>query len=235
MDEEPKRRIRRRRTYSGTGVSDSSQSYGAVSGDEVDDAIDPDIDSQVRDIAANRGSRLNPNDNHPEEDEVARPVHSNTSYERELRLRLTQRLLMRNMPHHKIAEKLGVTTETIRLYKHEIGQRMREAAANMDLNELIGDGMAFYDEVKSMGLRTATSNEVPTNLKLAAMRTSLAANNDRNRFLQAAGVFDVLRFKPKDNNESNDMQQLVAATKALLAGDDADDVIADEDQEVRLG
>lgn len=218
MEEEPRRRIRRRRAYSGTGVSDSSTSYGSVSGDEVDEAIDPDIDSQVAAIASNTGTQLRSDDLTPEERETRRA--SGSTYERELRLRLTQRMLMRDVPMHKIADKLNVSLKTVENYKKEIGQRMRDSASRMDLNEMIGDGMAFYNEVQAMGLRTASSQDTPTNMKLAALRTSLAAKNDMHRFMQAAGVFDVLRFKPKEQNDNDDIKQLVNATRSLLFGED---------------
>lgn len=220
MDEEPRRRIRRnRRGYSTSGQGDSTVAYGSV-GDEVDQVVD--VDAAVEEMAVNRGSQLTSADEDPTEAMVRNRGVRSQDYEKELRLRLTHRLLMRGMPEHKIAEKIGVTVETVIRYKRELATRMRDAAAQMDLNELIGEGMAFYNEVQALGLQTASQSNVPTNLKLAAMRTSLAAKNDQHRFLQAAGVFDVLRFKPKEQSEGDDMKQLVHATRALLFGEDGE-------------
>ncbi len=221
MDEAPRRRIRRtRRAYSTSGQADSTVAYGAV-GDEPDQAID--IDAQVEALAEPSGTQLRPQDEDVTEAMVRNRGVRSQSYEKELRLRLTHRLLMRGTPEHKIADKLGVSLDTITSYKQELAKRMRDSAAQMDLNEMIGEGMAFYNEVQQLGLQTATRDNVPTNLKLAAMRTSLAAKNDQHRFLQAAGVFDVLRFKPKEQHEGDDMKALVTATRALLFGEDGDD------------
>lgn len=217
-EETPRRRIRRR-SYSGTGINDSSSNYGSV-GDEVDEAVD--IDGQVEDLAQNTGSRLVTEDD-PMSEEIRRRPGRTNQLEKELRIRLVQRMLMRDHSVVKIAEALGVSTTTVQCYRQEISKRLRQKAAEVDLNQLIGEGMAFYHEVQSIGLKTADNASTPTNLKLAALRTSLTAKNDMHRFLNAAGVFDVLQFQPKESNSNDDIKQLVNATRALLAEDDEND------------
>jgi len=55
-------------------------------------------------------------------------------------------------------------------------------------------------------------------MKLAAMRTALASHNDKHRFYQAAGVYDVLRFRRgASEGQVSDIQRLMALTDELIA------------------
>lgn len=72
-----------------------------------------------------------------------------------------------------------------------------------------------------MALRAASLNKTPVNMKLAAMRTSLSARNDMHRFLQAAGVYDVLKFKAAEEQGSgDDISKMVKLTRMLLEMDE---------------
>jgi transposase-like protein len=240
------RKSRKRRPVSAFGYSlnDSTVAYGSV-GDEVDDGIDPEQINEIvrrKAVIPDDGTRIQ-----GVEDETEREVREqyktqpqqwgseragSSAYERELRLRLVHRLLLRDVPLQKIADKLGVSLKQVYSYRKEIADRLKQAAANLDVNEMVGDSMGFYKEIQAMSLRTASDNNIPINLQLAALRTSLAAKNDMHRFLQAAGVFDVLRFKPKDNVANQDIQKLVAITESLLFGDEAEvQEVEDTDEE----
>ena len=53
-------------------------------------------------------------------------------------------------------------------------------------------------------------------MRLGAMRTALAAHNDKTKFLDTAGVLDVLKFRLVEAKSSSDMEKLVQFTKQLL-------------------
>jgi transposase-like protein len=237
-----KRRRSRRKTasgYTGYSLSDSTVSYGAVSADEVEDGIDPEtMNAMVVDKARIVGeTRLALEDDHETEAEFRKPtVDRCNSFEKELRLRLVHKMLLRDIPMNKIAETLGVGINQVTKYRQEIANRLKEAASNLDVNELVGDGLGFYKEVQAMSLRTASQADVPLNMQLAALRTSLAAKNDMHRFLQAAGVFDVLRYKPKDGAANKDIQRLVEATRSMLFGQETteEDNEGEDHEEISL-
>lgn len=68
-----------------------------------------------------------------------------------------------------------------------------------------------------MALRAASNSQMPMPMRLAAMRTALASQNDKHRFYQAAGVYDVLRFKKGAGDGAiSDIQRLMAFTDQML-------------------
>lgn len=69
-----------------------------------------------------------------------------------------------------------------------------------------------------MALRAASNAQTPIPMRLAAMRTALAANNDMHRFFQAAGVYDVLRFRRAPGGDgATDIQRMLSVTEELLS------------------
>lgn len=222
----------------GTGRMESYQGSDVVDehGDEVDDAIDPNnpraMDEQVRARMAlpapvtadeardNPRSRLN---------EVS--MAGSASYAKEYRLQLLHRLLMRSVPLDQIARQLQVSISTIEKDRAELKRRLREAAKELNIDEMVGNQNAVYDEIQAMALKVASAGVnadgtggVPTAMKLAAMRTALAANADRTRFLNTAGVFDVLKFRRSDDgSDLSDIQLLMQRTAEVLANLDMQD------------
>lgn len=156
------------------------------------------------------------------------------AYSKEYRLSLLHRLLMRRVPIDQIARQLNVSISTVEKDRVALKARLREHAKELDINEVVGRNLEIYDEIRGMSLRVASSGEgqngqatVPTAMKLAAMRTALAATNDSTRMLSAAGVFDALRFRAAETAAGQtDMQRLMAGAddllRSLLEDDGAD-------------
>lgn len=139
-----------------------------------------------------------------------------SNYEREYRLKLVHRMLMRNVPLDQIAKELDVSVSTIQRDRAALHKELRKAAQKMDINQIIGDTVGFYGEVQGMGMRMASLTKLPANVRLAAMRTALGARGDMNRFFNASGVFDVLKFRASDDQEDTEMEHLVKMTEAIL-------------------
>ncbi len=232
-DENPEvrgRRISRRgRTgfaFSGAAISDSTVSEGGSAASD-----DPDINSQVEAIAANQtpapivqqgsgamagtaSEDFNPSDR-------LRQVRSRAStYEKEYRLGLLHRLLMRRVPMDEIAAQLGISISQVYRDREELKRKLRDDARDMNIEELVGDSKGYYEEVAAMSMRAASMANLPMPMRLAAMRTALAAKNDQHRFFQAAGVYDVLRFRvAKDGNGVSDVRALMDNTERILRGE----------------
>lgn len=246
-----RRRITLRRgNYGGSGLTHATEARGMReqaedgSTDVVDDAVDPE---QFHEEPAEAARRLNQAvrertpvtidadgmGGHPDRanprarlDEVA--LAGSAAYAKEYRLSLLHRLLMRRVPIDQIARQLNVSISTIEKDRVALKARLREAAKELDINEIVGRNVEIYDEVRGMALRVASAGEqrnpdgtpgagVPTAMKLAAMRTALAATNDSNRMLSAAGVFDALRFRAAETaTGQTDMQRLMAGADNLL-------------------
>jgi len=241
----PRRRLLVRRSRSGgfasagAGASTRSESlrlpYEPPERDGVDDLIEPEnLNERVRqqgpvdvggDDAAGGNPRARLND-------VA--MAGSRAYAKEYRLNLLHRMLLRNVPLDQIAQQLSVSISTVEKDRAELKARLREAAKSLDINEMVGHQNAYYDEVRAMSMRIASApgsgqNAVPTPMKLAALRTSLAAEADRTRFLNTAGVFDVLRFRrTEDGTDLSDVQMLMQRTDDMLAQILAEDDAAAE-------
>jgi len=140
-----------------------------------------------------------------------------SNYEREYRLKLLHRMLMRNVPLDEIAQELGVSVATVQRDRRELFGRLRQAANSLDVELLVGDTLGFYKEVQAMALRTSSMTKTPLPIRLAALRTALAAQNDQHRFLQTAGVYEVLRYRVKGSDKTaGDLARIMTLTKQLL-------------------
>lgn len=227
-----------------SGISTRSESFDGSSdpeADEVDRAIDPE---QVRDRIRS-GALPPPGNPAPERDSPRSRLHDvatagSSTYAKEYRLQLLHRMLMRNVPLDQIARQLQVSISTVEKDRVLLKARLREAATQMNIDEMVGTQQAVYDEISGMSMRIASQagggndengnaiQAVPTAMRLAAMRTALAANADRTRFLNTAGVFDVLKFRrAEDGTGLSDVQHLMQRTAELMRQlDESDDTPA---------
>lgn len=227
-----RRRIVRRRnagmSFSGGGLASSSSGGGVADVDDGEDEVE-DLNAEVASTAVSsprvsedaEAAMLRDAQNSEEFTPAARlaEVRSRSSaYEREYRLELLQRLLMRNLPLDEIARALQVSVSTVMRDRLELKDRMRQAAKELDIDAMIGGSTALYGEVRGMAMRAASNAQTPMPMKLAAMRTALAAENDKHRFYQASGVYDVLRFRRgAGEGQVSDISRLMAMTDELLA------------------
>lgn len=216
------RRIsRRRRTgfaFSGADASDSTHSEGvgnlneAVAEQSI--AAPPPASTGSSVVAGTPTEEFNP------QARLAQVRQRSSQYEKEYRLGLLHRLLMRRIPMDEIASQLGVSIATVYRDRDELKSRLREDARGLDIDEIVGDSKGFYDEVGAMAMRAASNSNIPMPMRLAAMRTGLAAKNDMHRFFQTAGVYDVLRFRvAQDGSGVTDVRRLMENTERLLAGE----------------
>ena len=221
--EERGRRIsRRRRTgfaFSGADAADSTHSEGVgnINEEVIAQATRPapaETAPQNSVVAGNPSEDFNP------QARLAQVRQRSSQYEKEYRLGLLHRLLMRRIPMDEIAAQLGVSIATVYRDRDELKAKLREDARGLDIDEIVGDSKGFYDEVGAMAMRAASNANVPMPMRLAAMRTGLAAKNDMHRFFQTAGVYDVLRFRvAQDGSGVTDVRRLMENTERLLAGE----------------
>lgn len=220
--------------FSGGGLSNSSVGGGVAGSDDVIDG-EGEVESPVENLnaAVEERATATPRISDEQQAEMVRnaqngedytpsnrlaTVRSRSSeYEREYRLQLLHRLMLRNLPLDEIATAMGVSVSTVLRDRKELTERLRTVAKELDIEAMIGHSKGFYEEVQAMAMRAASSNQTPLPMKLAAMRTALASHNDMHRFYQAAGVYDVLRFrKGTSEGTMNDIQRLMNMTDELL-------------------
>ncbi len=236
MQEAPKGKRRQRRVKLG-----SSSSASKAEGLRL---IDADLNTSVRD-------KTNTPDPSQEDvldikDRIAGIAVGSKSYAKEYRLKMVHRMLMRGVSLDTIAEEMDVSIHTIMRDRKELRRRLQDEAKNLDINHLIGDTLGFYQELQAMSLRMATMKKAPMNMRLAALRTALASKNDQFRFLNSAGVLDVLRYQSVENEGQSDIEKMVAITKAILnEGTDSmtakdiesitnEDFLGEEEQEIQI-
>ncbi len=224
----PGRRVSLRRNggFSSSGLSDSTVSEGTPVGGA-------DLNEQVRQLAVAAPAPALPPQQPAAQEPAVNPSNAenfnpasrleqvrrrSSEYEREYRLGLIHRMLMRNVPLDEIAQELQVSVPTVMRDRAELKQRLREAAKELHIDEMVGHNMAYYDEVAAMSMRAASNAATPLPMRISAMRTALAANNDKHRFLQAAGVYDVLRFRRAPGGDgATDIQRMLNLTEELFA------------------
>lgn len=251
---EPRRRrmvARRGMAFTAGGLSQSSEGGGVADGEEQVEGPVEDLNAAVR-AAVPETRRLSDDDqaemvrNTANQEEftpqsrLAQVGRRSSEYEREYRLQLLHRLLMRNLPLDEIAANLGVSVSTVLRDRAELKERLRAAAKDLDIEQMIGHSKGFYEEVQAMAMRAASSSNTPIPMRLAAMRTALASHNDMHRFYQAAGVYDVLRYrKGAGEGAITDIQRLMQMTDELLTeskrerrGDGALGSFSGDDREV---
>lgn len=217
------RRISRRNrsgfAFSNSGLSDSTTTEGAGS---VNDRVQEEATTPVQSlpvptgdvVAGTASEEFNPRDR------LAQVRGRASQYEREYRLGLLHRLLMRRIPIDEIASQLGVSVATVYRDREELRAKLREDARGLDIEEIIGDSKGFYEEVGAMSMRAASNSNLPMPMRLAAMRTALASKNDQHRFFQTAGVYDVLRFRmAQDGSGMTDVKRMMENTERILRGE----------------
>lgn len=229
--DEVRRRVRRRRQAGGAGRSGLSLSSGTQNRD-IDIANDPeveDLNEQLREnpevftppIPSEAVEEFNPRNRLSQVE--SRSSSGGGAYAREYRLQLIHRMLMRRVPLDEIAQQLDISVSTVQRDRTELFKRLREEAKSLDINKLVGDTLGFYNEIVGMSMRAASSSKTPMNVRLAALRTALSARNDNHRFLQAAGIFDVLKYRAAEQEGTTDIEKLVELTSALIDSDDLSD------------
>lgn len=230
VPQEPRRRrmvSRRGMSFSGGGLSDSSQGGGVADAEEEIEDLNAAVAASVptvvpvRTITEESEAEMARNTANSEEFNPATRLSQvrarSSEYEREYRLDLLHRLLMRKLPLDEIAANLGVSVSTVIRDRQELTERLRKVAKSLDIDNMIGNSKGFYEEVQAMAMRAASSSQVPMPIRLAAMRTAIASHNDMHRFFQAAGVYDVLRFKKgAGEGTMSDIQRLMSLTEDLL-------------------
>jgi len=215
-------RIIRKRgfTFSDSGLSRSTVSEGA---EIVDD--DKDLNDSVRTISKISAPALK-EENPPTIDFLMKRgtaksrLHKfkDTEYEVELRLNILHRLLLKGYTKDEICDELGISPRQYDRNRAELTQRLRDIAKSLDIDGIVGNSKEFYEEAQGMALQIATSTGTPVSMKLAAIRTALASHNDMHRFFQAAGIYDVLRFrKGTGDGTLSDIQRLMTITQDLLS------------------
>lgn len=142
-------------------------------------------------------------------------------YEREYRLKLLHRLLMRKIPLDEVAAQLQVSLATVHRDRREIHRRLRDELSRLDMNAFLGETMAFYGEAGAMAMRIATGIKTATPHKLAALRTAMTSRKELGQFFSAAGVFDQLPFIPDDEAQSGDLAKLVELSERLLVDEES--------------
>lgn len=141
----------------------------------------------------------------------------NLLLDKESRLKFIHQCLVRRVSKSQIAIKLGVSRSTIYRDIKELNKHLRQGAQNLDSDLLIGETISYYKEICALALRRADDSKLTDAVRFAALRTALAARNDMNRFLQATGVLDTLRYKlPVDQDGATDMERMVLMTEAML-------------------
>jgi len=110
--------------------------------------------------------------------------------QQEARIVLMHRMLIRKVSPEEIRKILNIGVAMYYRIKNLLDARMRLDVSKVDVPYLIGDSLAFYDEVRSMALTMSSSSGITDpRVKVGAMSLALKAESDKNAFLASCGVY----------------------------------------------
>jgi len=146
--------------------------------------------------------------------------------ERDARLVLVQRLMIRGVTHQQMAEKLGVSPRMVTKLKVQVRERLKSEVGNMDFGAYAGETVCFYRELRGTAMIMAGTNNLTPRDKMTAMNTALRADEAMQNFFDKCGVFDAIKG-------NNTLSQSFNDTK-LPDADRTHDVVADTMAEIAM-
>jgi len=113
--------------------------------------------------------------------------------QKDSRIVLVHRFHMRGWTNERIAEKLEVSTRMICKIKEQIKDLHKRSFTNIDLNEFLGETVAFFMEVRNMSMGMATDKAYSAKEQIAALKVASDTEMNKIRFLDYCGVFAHIR------------------------------------------
>ena len=113
----------------------------------------------------------------------------------------------------------NVSVPTIYDWIDEMRERLKAEGTSITISQVAGDTLSFYNEARSFGLTTAsTSDTVKERVK--GMEVALKAEQDKHKFLQAAGFYDTAKLgrETMEDESAKKAQSIINMTKNLLSG-----------------
>jgi hypothetical protein len=118
------------------------------------------------------------------------------AFQKEYKMRLMHRMLVRQLPMDLIAQALGCSVRNAYYLREALFAQLREEASNKDLPTYVGMTDGFYNDVIGMCMRMASSTKASDVRKLGALQVALQAQRDRQHFYDLVGFHDVLKVTP---------------------------------------
>ncbi len=115
------------------------------------------------------------------------------SDQKDSRIVLVHRFHMRGWTNERIAEKLEVSTRMVCKIKEQIKDLHKRSFTNIDLNEFLGETVAFFMEVRNMSMGMATDKGFSAKEQIAALKVASDTEMNKVRFLDYCGVFAHIR------------------------------------------
>ncbi len=115
------------------------------------------------------------------------------SDQKDSRIVLVHRFHMRGWTNERIAEKLEVSTRMVCKIKEQIKDLHKRSFTNIDLNEFLGETVAFFMEVRNMSMGMATNKTYSAKEQIAALKVASDTEMNKVRFLDYCGVFAHIR------------------------------------------
>lgn len=167
-------------------------------------------------VANNQGDN-DPTPINPAERARLALVHGE-AYQKEYILKTLHRLMLRRVPTDQIARVFNVQVSTVQRWMQELYQRVREEATNLDIYSIAGESLAFYTEIRSVGMNMATSKDLRE--KDIGMSVALKAEADKHKMLALMGMYQVAQLVPKNNaqNDPHSADSVVTMMKDILTG-----------------
>lgn len=127
-----------------------------------------------------------------------------TQDERDSRLVLVHRYHLRGWTNQRIAKKLGVSTRMVSKIKDQIKDLHRRSFSNVDLNQFLGETVAFFQEVRNMSMALAGDKKCTPKEQISALKVASDTEMNKIRFLDYCGVFAYIR-----GNSNTAMEEVI--------------------------
>ena len=122
----------------------------------------------------------------------------------------------------QLAAIFGVSLTTIRRWKNELKARWSKTAASVSANSIIGESIAFYDEVRSSAMMRAAVADTP-GTAMRFVEIALKAEMNKHQMLILWGVPEKARFEPsnegyKPADDAREMRDFIKQIVGEKAG-----------------
>jgi len=104
-------------------------------------------------------------------------------------LLLAYRLNQRGVNTQNIADNMKVSTKQAERYIREAKSLLRIDPQRIDIPQQVGETLNFYEDVRSMALAIASTQQASPTQRLNAMTVALSCEKDRNEFMTRIGVY----------------------------------------------
>lgn len=155
--------------------------------------------------------------------------YTEDDYEKEHKLQLVHKLILRGATTKDIAKSLNVSVGEAVEFRKELKARLTEQVRKADPMELVSEGVAFYDEIIAEAMKTLDKVKSNNTLKVhdlvRVLEIALKARTEKDKFLVNTGILNNNQETEPDKEDAH--KDSARKVRSLVS-----DIMSQEDEEL---